>query len=127
MKLNNLKEISSFNLKGIQIQLSYHISHQLIFLVLSRETIKNYSRDFEFGIFQSIGFKEFDDYLKIVDNEEKENSNTVEDKHMELFNKCIEEMKLSTRRYAKTQVRWVQNRFIKSKTTDIFKYFCNSR
>ncbi len=45
-------------------------------------------------------------------NQKNENDATSK---KEIFEKCVEEMKLSTRKYAKTQIKWVKNRFIKSK------------
>lgn len=66
-------------------------------------SIAEYSSQFQHGIFQSIGFKEFDDYLR---------ENTKSEKQ---FQTSVEEMKANTRRYAKKQLRWVISRFIKSK------------
>lgn len=86
--------------------------------MFNSQTFKEYSRDFEFGIFQSIGFKEFDDYFKYVESDEAKDEKIKSD----LFNKAVLDMKMSTRRYAKTQIRWVKNRFIKSK---IF-YLCKN-
>ena len=76
------------------------------------QTFKDYSRDFEFGIFQSIGFKEFDEYLNHLENA-KESDPDYEIQKEKLLNKGLSEMKISTRRYAKIQIRWVKNRFIK--------------
>jgi tRNA dimethylallyltransferase len=89
------------------------LSKLLFFSIVSSQNFKEYSRNFEFGIFQSIGFKEFDDYFKLIDgcNQKTENYETSK---KEIFEKCVEEMKLSTRKYAKTQIKWVKNRFIKS-------------
>lgn len=80
-----------------------------------RKTFREYSRDFEFGIFQSIGFKEFEDYMKFVDENDPESTIDYESKKQELFTKALNEMKATTRRYAKTQIKWVRNRFIKRK------------
>ncbi|CAC5356356.1 miaA [Mytilus coruscus] len=63
--------------------------------------------DYTHGIFQSIGFKEFHDYLLLPDDEKDT------EKGKQLLQKGIEEMKLVTRRYARTQVRWVKNRFLR--------------
>ncbi|KAF9001991.1 tRNA isopentenyltransferase [Cyathus striatus] len=52
------------------------------------------------GIFQSIGYKEFSDYL----------SNTSIDDA--LFETAVEHMKLSTRQYAKRQVSWIRNKLL---------------
>ena len=56
------------------------------------------------GIFQSIGFKEFREFLNLDECK-------VED-CPQLFQKCVEAMKCATRRYARKQVRWVNNRFL---------------
>lgn len=56
------------------------------------------------GIFQSIGFKEFREFLK------RGNGNIEE--HPKLFQDCVAAMKCATRRYARKQVRWVKNRFL---------------
>ena len=56
------------------------------------------------GIFQSIGFKEFREFLNLGECRVEE--------HPELFQKCVEAMKCATRRYARKQVRWVNNRFL---------------
>ncbi|XP_052096390.1 tRNA dimethylallyltransferase-like [Mytilus californianus] len=63
--------------------------------------------DYTHGIFQSIGFKEFHDYLLLPDVKRDT------EKGKQLLQKGIEEMKLVTRRYARTQVRWVKNRFLR--------------
>jgi tRNA A37 N6-isopentenylltransferase MiaA len=45
----------------------------------------------------------------------KDNSDAdYEEKKDVLFKKGIDEMKISTRRYAKTQIKWVKNVFVKS-------------
>lgn len=54
------------------------------------------------GIFQAIGFKEFHEYL--IKPEEK--------RKMSLLKKCVTQLKVSTRQYARKQVRWIENRFI---------------
>ncbi|CAB4033204.1 tRNA dimethylallyltransferase, mitochondrial [Paramuricea clavata] len=56
------------------------------------------------GIFQSIGFKEFREFLNL--------ENSKVDENPDLFQKCVEAMKCATRRYARKQVRWVNNRFL---------------
>ena len=65
--------------------------------------------------FKRIGFKEFDDYLSYIDeNKNKKDEQIFEKTKQNLFDQAVADMKLSTRRYAKTQVKWVKNRFIKS-------------
>lgn len=68
---------------------------------------ENKEIDYTHGIFQSIGFKEFHEYL-ILSDDEKDS-----DEGKRLLLKGIEEMKLVTRRYARKQVRWINNRFLK--------------
>ncbi|XP_046736568.1 tRNA dimethylallyltransferase [Diprion similis] len=63
--------------------------------------------DYTKGIFQSIGFKEFHDYLILP--EDQRCSSTGE----KLLKLGIENLKLRTRRYARRQQRWVTNRFIR--------------
>lgn len=93
---------------------------EILILKIFRKNFREYSREYEFGIFQSIGFKEFEDYFKFIEMEKLSSADDKESvcdekKKNELFEKCINEMKQSTRRYAKTQMKWVRNRFIKSK------------
>jgi tRNA A37 N6-isopentenylltransferase MiaA len=88
-----------------------------IFFLVQSESIKDYSNDFQCGIFQSIGFKEFDKYFEYKSN--KANLNDVteikDSKEEELFARGVYDMKNSTKRYARYQIRWVKNKFIKSK------------
>ncbi|KAE8624703.1 hypothetical protein XENTR_v10006024 [Xenopus tropicalis] len=62
-------------------------------------------QDYQHGIFQSIGFKEFHEYLI----SEKSDSSAKE----VLLQKGIESLKQRTQKYAKKQNQWVQNRFLK--------------
>lgn len=65
--------------------------------------------DYQLGIFQNIGFKEFHDYL-ILPEEEKST-----EQGRRLLEQGIDDMKRATRKYAKKQVRWITNRFLKRK------------
>lgn len=79
------------------------------------KSIADYSEQFQVGIFQAIGFKEFDEYLK-SDNDEK------------LFDKGVDEMKQVTRKYAKKQQRWIFNRMVKRSnehTPDVYELNTN--
>ncbi|XP_076440562.1 tRNA dimethylallyltransferase-like isoform X2 [Babylonia areolata] len=68
---------------------------------------QNGEPDYTLGIFQSIGFKEFHEYLILpVDKRE-----TTEGK--EVFQKGVEALKLATRQYARRQLKWIKNRFLK--------------
>jgi len=89
------------------------IFKSLLKKLFKRTSFKEYSRDFEFGIFQSIGFKEFDEYFSFIESKNEHNQTQFEETKQKLFDKCVENMKLSTRRYAKTQLKWVNNKFNK--------------
>ncbi|KAG6878762.1 hypothetical protein C0993_008061 [Termitomyces sp. T159_Od127] len=56
--------------------------------------------DYTLGIYQSIGYKEFHDYLSAPDPSET------------MFDAAVEHMKLSTRQYAKRQVSWIRNKLL---------------
>ena len=62
------------------------------------------------GIFQSIGFKEFHQFLIQLDSSFSLDGSS--EKNKELLKNCINAMKVVTRRYAKKQVTWVRNRFL---------------
>ncbi|XP_026761040.2 tRNA dimethylallyltransferase [Galleria mellonella] len=62
--------------------------------------------DYTKGIFQTLGFKEFHDYLML--NEEQKD--TEEGK--KLLQESIENMKTSTRRYARRQNKMIRGRFL---------------
>ncbi|ORX78215.1 tRNA isopentenyltransferase [Anaeromyces robustus] len=73
------------------------------------------------GIFQAIGFKEFDAYLKLL-NENKSNNDDGDGdggsdeekakKLNELKNSSIEKMKNATKRYSRKQISWIKNKFL---------------
>ncbi|KAJ4488303.1 tRNA isopentenyltransferase [Lentinula aciculospora] len=56
--------------------------------------------DYTFGIFQSIGYKEFHRYLSSPDPTEDE------------FSEAVKSMKTSTRQYAKRQTSWLRNKLL---------------
>ncbi|XP_069827510.1 tRNA dimethylallyltransferase isoform X2 [Dendropsophus ebraccatus] len=62
-------------------------------------------QDYQHGIFQSIGFKEFHEYLVTKDMTQLQADG--------LLQKGIEALKQRTQKYAKKQNKWVQNRFLK--------------
>ncbi|KAM7383946.1 hypothetical protein PAMA_011346 [Pampus argenteus] len=72
----------------------------------NQQKVQDGSQDYQHGIFQSIGFKEFHDYLTAPE------SSTQHEKDM-LRDKGIEALKIATRRYARKQNKWVRNRFLK--------------
>ncbi|KAH8833494.1 tRNA isopentenyltransferase [Flagelloscypha sp. PMI_526] len=63
--------------------------------------------DYSLGIYQSIGYKEFRDYLAL-------------DVHSdELFHQALNAMKATTRRYAKSQVSWMRNKLVPTLTSAV--------
>ncbi|XP_014216978.1 tRNA dimethylallyltransferase, partial [Copidosoma floridanum] len=68
---------------------------------------KNEEADYTKGIFQSIGFKEFHNYL-ILSKEERD-----DEKGEKLLQQSIEELKRATRKYARRQHKWVRNRLVR--------------
>lgn len=90
--------------------------------------------DLTIGMMQAIGFKEFVPYLQTYRDEQldvaitefikshggrsgSQNRIAATDipEGLELLESCLEELRLRTKRYAKKQVKWVQNRLIQSK------------
>ncbi|KAG9304130.1 hypothetical protein G9A89_019692 [Geosiphon pyriformis] len=67
--------------------------------------------DYTRGIWQAIGYKEFDPYLSAVEAN-KDSDQEIISKLENLKIYCIENMKAATRRYAKTQIRWIRNKFL---------------
>ncbi|NXX79051.1 MOD5 dimethylallyltransferase, partial [Urocolius indicus] len=63
-------------------------------------------QDYQHGIFQSIGFKEFHEYLISEGNCSPETSAL-------LLEKGIQALKQVTKRYARRQNKWVRNRFLR--------------
>ncbi|VDN96521.1 unnamed protein product [Rodentolepis nana] len=63
------------------------------------------------GVLQSIGFKEFEEYLQLSPAER-------DSKHGQaMLDEAIERMKNATKRYSKRQVGWINNRFIRRPAT----------
>ncbi|KAL2772808.1 tRNA dimethylallyltransferase isoform 3 [Daubentonia madagascariensis] len=71
----------------------------------NQKNVSENSQDYQHGIFQSIGFKEFHEYLITEGKCTPETSN-------QLLKKGIETLKQVTKRYARKQNRWVKNRFL---------------
>ncbi|XP_044027277.1 tRNA dimethylallyltransferase isoform X2 [Siniperca chuatsi] len=72
----------------------------------NQQKVQDESQDYQHGIFQSIGFKEFHDYLIAPESSTQQEKDTLRDKG-------IEALKIATRRYARKQNKWVRNRFLK--------------
>ncbi|XP_032901388.1 tRNA dimethylallyltransferase isoform X1 [Amblyraja radiata] len=71
----------------------------------NQQKVAKNSQDYQHGIFQSIGFKEFHEYLI-----SKTSSSEMRDK---LLTQGITALKQVTKRYARKQNKWVRNRFLK--------------
>lgn len=74
--------------------------------------------DYTKGIFQAIGYKEFDAYLEHCESQSiitttlpvSLRPDLADTKGVELFNQAVEEMKINTHQLAKKQVAWVRNK-----------------
>ena len=62
--------------------------------------------NYDKGIWQSIGFKEFHRYLCLTEEERKSEEGKA------LFNEGVERMKISTRQYSRRQAKWIRRRFL---------------
>lgn len=62
--------------------------------------------DYTKGVFQSIGFKEFHEYLVAPSSEEGA------DRLQKLLKEGVDALKVTTRRYARRQVKWIVKRFL---------------
>ncbi|KFQ32380.1 hypothetical protein N331_06866, partial [Merops nubicus] len=67
-------------------------------------------QDYQHGIFQSIGFKEFHEYLISEGNCSPETSAL-------LLQKGIQALKQATKKYARRQNKWVRNRFLRRESS----------
>uniref|UniRef100_A0A3Q2D679 tRNA isopentenyltransferase 1 n=2 Tax=Cyprinodon variegatus TaxID=28743 RepID=A0A3Q2D679_CYPVA len=73
---------------------------------MGRVSSASHSQDYQHGIFQSIGFKEFHNYLTSPESSSQQEKD-------QLREKGIEALKVATKRYARKQNKWVRNRFLK--------------
>ncbi|XP_053563282.1 tRNA dimethylallyltransferase isoform X2 [Bombina bombina] len=78
----------------------------------NEKMIAHSRQDYQHGIFQSIGFKEFHEYLVFEDN-------CALDTREDLLKKGIEALKQRTQKYARKQNKWVRNRFLKRPGTNV--------
>ncbi|XP_067267006.1 tRNA dimethylallyltransferase isoform X1 [Chanodichthys erythropterus] len=81
-------------------------------LRFNEKKIKESSQDYQHGIFQSIGFKEFHEYLTAREDISQEERD-------KLKIKGVESLKQATRRYARKQNKWVRNRFLKRPASSV--------
>ncbi|XP_024119515.1 tRNA dimethylallyltransferase [Oryzias melastigma] len=78
----------------------------------NQQKILEDSQDYQHGIFQSIGFKEFHEFLTAPEG------STPQEKEA-LRERGIEALKVATKRYARKQNKWVRNRFLKRPGDDV--------
>ncbi|KAI9472143.1 MAG: IPP transferase-domain-containing protein [Benjaminiella poitrasii] len=73
------------------------------------------------GLWQAIGYKEFDPYFAAL-----EEGNKGQDELKKIKEECTEQMKAATRRYAKSQIKWIKNKLVPaslySKNKDVIIY-----
>ncbi|KAM9823674.1 tRNA dimethylallyltransferase [Neosynchiropus ocellatus] len=72
----------------------------------NRLRVQDDRRDYQHGIFQSIGFKEFHEYLTAPESSTQHERDALREKG-------IEALRIATKRYARKQNTWVRNRFLK--------------
>ena len=91
------------------------IPHDRGFIFLIINLFQDYNKkrgkdiaDYTVGIFQSIGFKEFHNYMLL--SEAEQNSTSGND----LFENGKELMMIATRQYARRQKKWIRQRFLRS-------------
>ncbi|XP_063167684.1 tRNA dimethylallyltransferase [Candoia aspera] len=72
----------------------------------NQERVAENSQDYQQGIFQSIGFKEFHQFLISKDT-------SPEEVRHQLLDQAIQAFRTVTKRYARKQNKWVQNRFLR--------------
>lgn len=69
--------------------------------------------DYTKGVFQTLGFKEFHEYLMLPE----EQRNSADGK--KLLEQSIENMKIGTRRYARRQNKMIRGRFLEHPTREV--------
>lgn len=89
----------------------------------------NETKDYTKGILQTIGFKEFIPYLEkydvtqdalIIDfNRRLSGDKRAVPEGLPLLQSCLEELRLTTKRYSKKQTKWVLNRFLAENDRDV--------
>ncbi|KAI8067747.1 tRNA isopentenyltransferase [Gongronella butleri] len=63
------------------------------------------------GLWQAIGYKEFDPYFTALEQQPNDNTLPV-DNLQQIQQECTERMMAATRRYAKRQVQWIRNKLL---------------
>lgn len=82
------------------------------------ESMAHREADYTTGIFQSIGLKEFHDYLVLPSSEQ------TGDTGEKLLKQGVEALKVRTRRYARQQLKWIRKRFLQQPDRQVrFEFF----
>lgn len=108
-----------------EIRASINPNHNLMFNLFY--LFANSSVDYEEGVLQTIGFKEFIPYLKSFDKSHDTLINrfveapetTSEPNGWKSLVACLDELKLVTRRYSRKQQKWIRNRFLGSEVREV--------
>ncbi|CAD6887904.1 unnamed protein product [Tilletia caries] len=84
---------------------------------LAKDLCDQGSPDYTRGIFQAIGFKEFDTFLNYMDSQPSSSCSTapareLDDEAQRLFDSAVESMQRGTRQYAKRQASWIRNQLL---------------
>ena len=102
---------------GIRIPCIINNLFHTLYYLLSFSRPPDYTK----GVFQTLGFKEFHDYLMLSD--EERNSDTGK----KLLEQSIENMKMGTRRYAHRQKKMIRGRFLEHPTREVSKFFMTNK
>ncbi|KAK0548732.1 Leucyl aminopeptidase yscIV [Tilletia horrida] len=73
------------------------------------------SPDYTRGIFQAIGFKEFDAFLTYMDQQTEarlSDAQQLDAESRKLFDAAVESMQRATRQYARRQTSWIRNQLL---------------
>lgn len=74
--------------------------------------------DFANGVQKCIGFKEFQPFIEAC-NYFRDHLFSEND---DIFKICIDDVKRNTKRYAKSQIKWIKNRFLINSSYPIYKF-----
>ncbi|VDP38976.1 unnamed protein product [Soboliphyme baturini] len=114
------QRISSMVEQGLKNELTCFVDeHYPSFREKPKRLPKDCDRDSDEskGVFQCIGLKQFSDFLSLpVDQRNSASGDAA-------FRKGLELLLVATRQYAKRQLKWIKNRFVKRPLDDGFKLF----
>lgn len=75
---------------------------------IAKRTLDDITGRYQLGIFQTIGYRQFAEYLDKLESL----AYTTETEEKNGFDSAVEDTKTATRQYAKSQLKWVQNKLI---------------